>query len=369
MSQPAQKRTVAVHPSATEERTGRFAIDDSIRGTVLPPRGDDADLVSLEDVGAILEVEPEHAARAVNPTPPSRGIASGVFSMHPQPAPAAPPPVPLDVRPPRESERARLEIEDLSLRPGNPYAASSLVPPARQPVSVTKAMAIVSVIALSAVGVWTLVQSLTAEPPTQAPTWSIGQPPGPAPAAAAHAPAATVLAARETPQPDALPSVVVPQPPQASRAAKPEEPSVPSGDSAPFVPTQPAVENPATIARAEPTSVTVAAPEAAAVELPAETTPEDAAAALAALPQTPTREDVVAGFEAVQDALVQCAAGKQGVAEIEATIANSGRISHALIGGKFTGTAEGSCMARVVRTARFPQFRQPTLKVSYPVAL
>jgi len=97
--------------------------------------------------------------------------------------------------------------------------------------------------------------------------------------------------------------------------------------------------------------------------------PEDVAAALAALPQTPSREQVVAGFEAVQDALAQCAAGKHGVAEIDATIANSGRISHALIGGNFQGSPEGSCMARVVRGARFPQFRQPMLKVSYPVAL
>jgi hypothetical protein len=107
--------------------------------------------------------------------------------------------------------------------------------------------------------------------------------------------------------------------------------------------------------------------EASAV--PVATSPEDAAAALAALPQTPTREQVVAGFEAVQDQLVQCAAGKHGVAQIDATIASSGRISHALVGGEFTGSPEGSCMARVVRTAPFPQFRQPTLKVSYPVAL
>jgi hypothetical protein len=44
-------------------------------------------------------------------------------------------------------------------------------------------------------------------------------------------------------------------------------------------------------------------------------------------------------------------------------------VTSALIDGVFKGTPEGSCMARTVRSARFPAFSQATLKVSFPVSL
>ena len=93
------------------------------------------------------------------------------------------------------------------------------------------------------------------------------------------------------------------------------------------------------------------------------------AAAAAALPEIPTRAEVSAGFDAVRGALQTCAAGKQGVVDIDATVAGSGRVTYALIDGVFKGSPEGSCMARAVRAARFPQFSRPSLKVSYPIAL
>ena len=94
------------------------------------------------------------------------------------------------------------------------------------------------------------------------------------------------------------------------------------------------------------------------------------AAPPADLPESLSREQVTAGFDALKPDLLTCAEGKAGVVIVDATIANTGRIAGALIEGKdFKGTPQGSCMARAVRKAHFPQFAQPTLKVLYPIAL
>lgn len=84
----------------------------------------------------------------------------------------------------------------------------------------------------------------------------------------------------------------------------------------------------------------------------------------------PPREAVIAGFEDVRRRLAACAGERNGVAEVHATIAgSSGRVTHALIRGDFQGTPEGSCMARAVRAATFPQFSRANMKVEYPFAL
>jgi predicted RNA-binding protein YlxR (DUF448 family) len=96
----------------------------------------------------------------------------------------------------------------------------------------------------------------------------------------------------------------------------------------------------------------------------------DGAPAPTTLPEAPTREQVAAGFDSLQPELLRCAAGKAGVVVIDATLAGTGRVTYALIDGTvFKGTPEGSCMARAVRKARFPQFSQATLKVRDPVQL
>jgi hypothetical protein len=87
------------------------------------------------------------------------------------------------------------------------------------------------------------------------------------------------------------------------------------------------------------------------------------------LPISPARSDVVAGFTAIRGELSRCAAGKVGIVEIRATISGNGRISNAVVSGVFQGTPEGSCMARVARSASFPPFSQPKLEVTFPVAL
>jgi hypothetical protein len=401
MSHSAQKRSAKATPAgvAKEERTGRFAIEEARRGsTVLPPPGPDADLVSLEEVGAVaLPEEPGESEVA-----PARGTVSGVFSAGVQTS--APPPIPAAALQPsprlvdpveeaRRSERAQIQIEDLSLRPDNPFAASSLVPSPRKPISPAKVIGVIAVALAIASGAWFVYRAVTdagpgAEVRSQAArvaSRAIPRPtepvpavpvapaserrvsaPGPIEAGAPVRPRVTRSAATEVAaKPEAKP---------VERAVAREQAPAPAVSTAaasePVVEPQPAVVSaqPAVVAPATATQA-----PAPAGDTPSATSalaaPDQGEVLAAPLPLVPTREQVVAGFDAIQPELVRCAAGKHGVAQISATIAASGRISYALVGGKFQGTAEGSCMARVVRGARFPQFSQPTLKASYPVSL
>jgi hypothetical protein len=364
MSQPAQKRTQAHQIPTVAAPTGCFAVDQRQRGGILlPPSDNDIELVSLEDLGAVMEeIEERLAARpiSVGERLLPHAIANSISADRLQ----TPPSPPLDANPisglqlrgrdegHRRDERAWIELQDFSWRPNNPCAASSLVPPAPRPISVAKVAGIsASVAALAVIGCAVLLRSVAAEPQTPArqpvsrivhqprlpPVRELVASPAPADPAPLEAPAnvATQVAiepvAKRAQAPEAVPDVAAAQP--ASTGA---------------------VELPAD----DPTAITGLA-----------STPDELTAAEVALPQTPSREQVVAGFEAIQDALMQCAAGRHGVAQIEATVANTGRIAHALIGGDFQGSPEGSCMARVVRTAQLPQFSQPTLKVIYPVSL
>jgi len=87
------------------------------------------------------------------------------------------------------------------------------------------------------------------------------------------------------------------------------------------------------------------------------------------LPSEPTRAQVRRAMEAVRSAVAACAAGLPGIAEVHVTVAGDGRVRHAQLRGHFAGRPEGSCMARAVRTARFPEFRQEPFKVAYPYRL
>lgn len=87
------------------------------------------------------------------------------------------------------------------------------------------------------------------------------------------------------------------------------------------------------------------------------------------LPQGPTRTEVVARLESVRSSVQACAAGRSGVADLDITIAHTGVVMHVLVGGDFAGTTEGSCIARAVRQARFPQFKQERFRLLYPYAM
>lgn len=84
------------------------------------------------------------------------------------------------------------------------------------------------------------------------------------------------------------------------------------------------------------------------------------------LPEQPSRSDVQKGLEDVRPQLNACAQGSHGTTYANITIVGAGRVSYAMMGGDFAGTAAGSCMAKALRTATFPRFSGASLKVRYP---
>jgi hypothetical protein len=87
------------------------------------------------------------------------------------------------------------------------------------------------------------------------------------------------------------------------------------------------------------------------------------------LPDKPSRDDVRAVLTPLRDALSDCAHGKTGVAQLDITVANTGTVTLVVVGGDFAGTREGSCIARVARTARFDRFKRPRFRVIFPFSL
>jgi hypothetical protein len=356
--------------TSDNEDTGRFAIDTNERGTMLPPAEDGAkDVLSLEELGgSLIETRP----RTAPPPPPARAVAtvSGVVPTAGKADPDAafaeriislsPIYTPAETA---QTERAVLDIEDLSLRPDNPYLASSLVPP-RQPTGrrATLIAVAASVLLAGAGAGWYLVRSPQPAPRAQArhatrPATSSET----APMASAVAAPATTTVAVPVAVEAAKPAPVAPV---AHRPAASDERRISAKAGA--VALEAAVAQklaPAPIAETVgPTPVETAAPVSAP-------TAETASVVDETLPAQPTREQVAAGFDAVRAELEQCASGQRGVATVSATIAGSGRVTYSVVQGKFAGTPEGSCMALAVRKAQFPRFSQPSLKVVYPFSL
>ena len=98
----------------------------------------------------------------------------------------------------------------------------------------------------------------------------------------------------------------------------------------------------------------------------AKITPRPAAAEL---PDTPSRDDVLSALAPIRAAVAACAHGQRGVAQLDITVANTGAVTHAIVGGDFSGTAEGSCIARTARSAQFVPFKKPRFRVIYPFSL
>jgi predicted Zn finger-like uncharacterized protein len=85
------------------------------------------------------------------------------------------------------------------------------------------------------------------------------------------------------------------------------------------------------------------------------------------LPAAPSQPDVLSAMRRVQPAVTACGAGEHGVAAVQVSIAGAtGRVTNAVVSGQFAGTSVGSCVARAVRDASVPPFRNPTFSVSYP---
>lgn len=84
-------------------------------------------------------------------------------------------------------------------------------------------------------------------------------------------------------------------------------------------------------------------------------------------PAQPTREQVRDVMSAMHSQLAQCVQDKHGTTYANVTIQGTGRVSYSLIEGAFAGTEAGSCMARALRSAKFPEFVGPPFKVRYPL--
>ncbi len=127
-------------------------------------------------------------------------------------------------------------------------------------------------------------------------------------------------------------------------------------------------------AEPEPAPVTEPAPESVSATAPrapmgrARRRVEAHAPDPATLPEIPTRESVVAGLEAIRPALAACSEGRGGIAQLDLSIVARGRVAHAVVGGDYAGTPQGSCIARAVRKARFDPFQRERFRILYPFA-
>lgn len=98
-------------------------------------------------------------------------------------------------------------------------------------------------------------------------------------------------------------------------------------------------------------------------------TPPSPSRGSSALPATPGRQDVLQAMKRVEPAVRACRQERTGVAQVRITVASSGRVRNAIVQGLFAGTPEGSCIARAVRRARFPAFREDSFTITYPFRL
>jgi hypothetical protein len=427
MSKSAKKKRSLPPPTppGDKEGSGRFAIGSQGKrpATVLPPASPHAQSAEALEALPLLDIEPDADAPE-----PQRGLVSGVFNNASPATPVADDELEAAVTSlhayysahERNHERAELVIEDLSLRLDNPYAASSLVPPPKKPFPVAKVAGIAAALIALGSGAWFASRALplrtednrttAAAPAVSTQVAQVETAPAiatpvaietvkPTPVVAETAPVApepqqpiqaqieavasaprVAQAPRIAPQAAAKPSVIsAPAPVEADTTAA-AHPVQTADDNVADVALRAALgnaqpqhaETPASAAASGEATKAAPSGEAASTTSVDDVQPAAAAVAvqdLGALPETPSREDVIAGFEAVRGPLSACAGAKHGVVQIDATIASSGRVSRSLIAGVFQGTPEGSCMARIARTARFPQFSQPSLNVNFPISL
>lgn len=89
-----------------------------------------------------------------------------------------------------------------------------------------------------------------------------------------------------------------------------------------------------------------------------------------ALPETPSRSAVTRALGGLMARMRQCAGDQVGMATARIRVNNNGQVASANIGGSpFGGTPQGTCMERVVRTARFPRFQRTHFDVTYPFSI
>lgn len=188
------------------------------------------------------------------------------------------------------------------------------------------------------------------------------------------------LAQPAPPAPPAIPTPVVPTPPAPSHVtAAPSRPTPPPRPTAaptpPAPPTAPVVAQNTPPAPARPrTPSPRPAPDRTASPPPPDRTARVAAPAPPPppppppavdpnLPERPSREVVATAMSDI--AVVVRACGIQSPVQVNITFVGSGRATTATVGAPYAGTDIGSCVARAVRGARLPAFREAPLNVMY----
>lgn len=172
-------------------------------------------------------------------------------------------------------------------------------------------------------------------------------------------PTAAAGVARPRPT-DSLASPKLPNAPDVSATpVTPVPEPAPSEQAAPAPAPKPGLRNSADGAPARPRVARKAVRKPAALSPPA---PAEAI-------ETPSRDDLLHGLDRIRSNVQACADGRNGVAEVDLTIAANGVVTNALVGGDFGGTPQGSCIARAVRKARFPTFKQDRYRVLFPYVL
>jgi hypothetical protein len=299
-----------------------------------------------------------------------------------EPAPAAAKPAPAPSHAPARGREHSAIVR-------RPAAASSIAPseiaarqqPQQPPASSRRWALPLALVALAAMVAVPLLQREPG-PPSQ---------PGAAATAPAAPPVAVPKSAAPSPQPLAAPE---PQPTQPNELAD----RAPAAATGPGEPSEPAEPAEAPLAGAEPAEGPLAGAAPAQAPLagaaPAQGPLAGAASASPdrerkprvararrpgrkaggeanpiALPEQPSRGAIVKAMRSVHSAVRQCTGGRRGVAQLDLTLDGSGVVRHAIVGGQFKGTAEGSCIARAVRKARLSPFRRNTFRVLYPYSI
>ncbi|HJL14496.1 MAG TPA: hypothetical protein RMH99_02500, partial [Sandaracinaceae bacterium LLY-WYZ-13_1] len=86
-------------------------------------------------------------------------------------------------------------------------------------------------------------------------------------------------------------------------------------------------------------------------------------------PQTPSRSDVVSAMNSVSGAVRSCGNGAHGLAPVRIVFGSNGSVRSAQVSGGSFPPPVRSCIARAVRGARVPPFRQSSFSVNYPFRL
>ena len=286
---------------------------------------------------------------------------------------------------PPPPERAEIRIDDLTLDFDNPFLASSLSPPpprSRKPWLILGGLGGALVLVAAGYLVAVFQNDAPLLPASRAPIHTVIEAASRPPEAAVRVAAPTLAAPRVAastpvapPAQPAVPAATATAAPQTASAAQPMASQTPAVPAVTRVTAPPArVE----LAAPRPTHVIPKLPSPAlaagapsvqprpAIQPHAPQPTAAAQPAPASVPVQPSRTDVKAAMDGVRAALDQCAAGAQGRITADLAISGAGKVTYALIEGAFAGTPQGSCMARALRGAQFPQFSAPSLRVRYP---